>query len=434
MTEDRINGYLEAGISRSMIEYIGTHDEIGVDYQEQLLETLEHNGMEALEACIEELIQKGLWEDDRDILSPREAAALDKALDIVMDLEEMPKESQLPMQYLNNAYIMRRLFYNQGENLLEGLSPSVADTVVHTAQRGQTYEVTLWQDTILPIDKNLEPFDFAVLDVIYSLYCNDIQVFTTKWIDMLLSGSKKRNPTANAIARIDGAIEKLAMTNVLLAVDGKERTATPLLAAERFGARQGYIYALVEINDLYAYAHDQNQIINVPASYMDTTSLPQEFAFADTETAIIIKRRVIARAMRILKINDSKAKLKNWNRISLIQKKDKAEGLFPELNLMPQLSGTDADEKISRQWRTKQKPLYVKIVRGTLENLKRQYVILDYQEHKDNDSKNPKDPVTGFDILCFTKSEQSALSKMREELKPQYVQRLLEQRKNQLSK
>ena len=78
---------------------------------------------------------------------------------------------------------------------------------------------------------------------------------------------------------------------------------------------------------------------------------------------------------------------------------------------------------------TKQKPLYIKVVRGTLENLKRQYVILDYEEHKDNDSKNPKDPVTGFDIICFTKTELAALHKLREEQKAQYAQTLLAKRK-----
>ena len=126
---------------------------------------------------------------------------------------------------------------------------------------------------------------------------------------------------------------------------------------------------------------------------------------------MIIKRRVILRVMRILKISSGTAKLKNWNRISLIQKKDKSEGLFPELGLMPNIDGLDAEEaeKKLKQWRTKQKPLYIKVVRGTLENLKRQFVILDYEEHRDNDSKNPKDPVTGFDVICFTRKELSNL-------------------------
>ena len=97
---------------------------------------------------------------------------------------------------------------------------------------------------------------------------------------------------------------------------------------------------------------------------------------------------------------------------------------------MPNIDGLDAEEaeKKLRQWRTKQKPMYIKVVRGTLENLKRQFVILDYEEHKDNDSKSPRDPVTGFDIICFTKDEQDKLFKKRDELKSDYVNKLLKKR------
>lgn len=128
--------------------------------------------------------------------------------------------------------------------------------------------------------------------------------------------------------------------------------------------------------------------------------------------------------------NKGSKRLKNWNRISLIQKKDKSDGLFPKLGLMPNIEGLDAEEaeKKLKQWRTKQKPLYIKVVRGTLENLKRQFVILDYEEHRDNDSKNPKDPVTGFDVICFTRKELSNLQRQREEQKPLYVKTLLENR------
>ena len=97
---------------------------------------------------------------------------------------------------------------------------------------------------------------------------------------------------------------------------------------------------------------------------------------------------------------------------------------------MPNIDGLDADEaeKRLKQWRTKQKPMYIKVVRGTLENLKRQFVILDYEEHRDNDSKSLREPVTGFDVICFNKTEQTALFKMRDEQKPDYVAKLLKKR------
>ena len=272
------------------------------------------------------------------------------------------------------------------------------------------------------------------MDAIYTLYCNGIKMFSTKWLDMLLSGNRGKAPTANSIARIDRAIEKLSMIHLQYKVQREMADETPLLSVQRFGNTQGHFYYLNSINNLYAYAHDKGQVINVPNSYLDTTKLPKEFAFADTETAMIIKRRVVLRVMRILYMNNKGSKrLKNWNRISLIQKKDKSDGLFPKLGLMPNIEGLDAEEaeKKLKQWRTKQKPLYIKVVRGTLENLKRQFVILDYEEHKDNDSKSLRDPVTGFDIICFNKTEQNALYKMRDEQKQEYVNGLLKKRQQQ---
>ena len=334
------------------------------------------------------------------------------------------------MQYLNNTLVMRKLFYYDGD-LLEDLAPGEKGLADFETRRGERWSIEFWSDSKLTIDSSLDPFDFVVLDVIYTLYCNGIKAFSTKWIDVLLSGSSKRSTTANSAARIDRTIEKLSMIHIRCELNNVPRDETPLLSVERFGHSLGYIYYLNSINDLYAYAHDKKQIANTPNSYFDTSKLPKEFAFADTETAMVIKRRVILRVMRILKISSGKAMLPNWNRISLIQKKDKSEGIFPELGLMPDVEDLDpmTAEKKLKQWRTKQKPLYIKVVRGTLENLKRQFVILDYEEHKDNDSKNPKDPVTGFDIICFTKTEQTALHKLRDEQKPQYVQTLMTKRK-----
>lgn len=430
MTDQEIRTIIEAGVDRNEIEYIMMHSEIGEDFQDQLIGLLAKGDLDIYNAAIDELILQGVWDESRDESDPRVEAEASEAIEYIMSLDEPPKELPIQMQYLNNTLVMRKLFYYDGD-LLEDLAPGVKIDAGFETRRGEQWEIEFWSDSRLTIDKSLDPFDFAILDVVYTLHCNGIKAFSTKWIDILLSGSSKRNSTANAIARIDRAIDKLSLTHVQCELNGVPRDETPLLSVERFGHSQGYIYYLKRINDLYAYAHDQKQIANTPNSYFDTSKLPKEYAFADTETAIILKRRVILRVMRILKISSDKAMLANWNRISLIQKKDKSEGLFPELGLMPDVEDLDptAAEKKLKQWRTKQKPLYIKVVRGTLENLKRQYVILDYEEHKDNDSKNPKDPVTGFDIICFTKTERAALQKLRDEQKPQYVQNLLDKRK-----
>ena len=434
MTDQEIRQLIESGIERSEIEYVMRLDYIGEAFQRQLLQLLADGNMDAYEGALMHLYEMGILKEsdyERDYeLSPEQEAQLNDALDYVMNLDEPPKEIPLQMQYLNNTLIMRKLFDYNGD-ILEDIAPGVHSGAEFDTTTGENWTVDFWSDSGLTIDKSLDHFEWAIMDAIYTLHCNGIKMFSTKWLDMLLSGNRGKAPTANSIARIDRSIEKLSMIHLQYKVQREMADETPLLSVQRFGNTQGHFYYLNSINNLYAYAHDKGQVINVPNSYLDTTKLPKEFAFADTETAMVIKRRVVLRVMRILHMNNKGSKrLKNWNRISLIQKKDKSDGLFPNLGLMPNIDGLDAAEaeKKLKQWRTKQKPLYIKVVRGTLENLKRQYVILDYEEHKDNDSKSVRDPVTGFDIICFNKTEQNRLFTMRDEQKPVYVANLLKKR------
>ena len=434
MTDQEIRQLIESGVERSEIEYVMSLDYIGDAFQSQLLQLLADGNMDAYEGALTQLYEMDILKEsdyERDYeLSPEQEAQLNAALDYVMSLDAPPKEVPLQMQYLNNTLIMRKLFDYSGD-ILEDVAPGKDDWAEFETTTGEKWDVGFWSDSGLTIDKSLDHFEWAIMDAIYTLYCNGIKMFSTKWLDMLLSGNRGKAPTVNSIARIDRAIEKLSMIHLQYKVQREMADETPLLSVQRFGNTQGHFYYLNSINNLYAYAHDKGQVINVPNSYLDTTKLPKEFAFADTETAMVIKRRVVLRVMRILHMNNKGSKrLKNWNRISLIQKKDKSDGLFPNLGLMPNIDGLDAAEaeKKLKQWRTKQKPLYIKVVRGTLENLKRQYVILDYEEHKDNDSKSVRDPVTGFDIICFNKTEQNRLFTMRDEQKPVYVANLLKKR------
>lgn len=437
MTDEKIRELIESGVERSEIEYVMRLDYIGEAFQSQLLQLLADGNMDAYEGALTQLYELGvLKETDYERayeLTPEQEAKLNEALDYVMSLDAPPKEVPLQMQYLNNTLIMRKLFDYKGD-ILEDVTPGIYSGAEFETTKGENWSVEFWSDSGLTIDKSLDQFDLAVMDAIYTLHCYEIKMFSTRWIDMLLSGNRGKAPTANSIARIDRTIDKLSLIHLRYEVQGELADETPLLSVQRFGNTQGWYYYLNSINNLYTYAHDKNQVINVPNSYLDTSKLPKDFAFADTETAMVIKRRVMLRVMRILHMNNKGSKrLKNWNRISLIQKKDKSDGLFPNLGLMPNIDGLDAAEaeKKLKHWRTRQKPLYIKVVRGTLENLKRQYVILDYEEHKDNDSKSVRDPVTGFDIICFNKTEQNALYTMRDELKPDYVNKLLKKRQQQ---
>lgn len=455
MTDQEIRQIIEDGVDRSEIEYIMMHSEIGEDFQDQLIGLLARGDLDTYNASIDELILQGIWDESKDgtmVLPPEEEDKLNAALEYVMDLDEPPREVTPQVQYLNLTYVMRHLFYNEND-ILSVLTPDQGNTVKFQTDKGEKWEVYYDTTSLLTIDERLDPFDFAVLDAIFTLHCNEINFFSTKWIDMLLSGSSKRSTTKGGTDRIERSIEKLCYLNVQITINGEEREYSRLLSVQRFGNDEGSYYYLDDLNDLYKYAAEMHQVANVPAAYFDTSTLPKEYKFSDTETAIYIKRRVIARVMGILRQSEAKHHgRQHWNRISLIHAKEKKyydpkgrqkardpfnaeyqhtkhRGLFAELGLLPDVDGlSPAEQKeVMSKWR-KPKADYMRVVRGTLEHLKRTYVILDYEEVRPNESKSLKEPVIGYDIICFNKTEVNKLKGMRDEQKASYVQGLLDKR------
>lgn len=461
MTDQEIRRLIEAGVDRSEIEYIMMHSEIGEEFQDQLLELLAAGDFAKYHNYLDEMMQWNIWDDSKDgdgTLPLEEEEKINELLNYLMTLTEPPKELPIQMQYLNLTYVMRHMFYNK-DDVLSVLTPDQGNTVKFQTDRGEKWEVFYDTDSLLTVDKRLDPFDFNVLDAIFTLHTNEINFFSTRWLDMILSGSGKRSTTKGSIDRIDHSIEKLSYLNIQITINGKERAYSRLLSVQRFGNTEGSYYYLNELNDFYMYAVEMGQVANTPATYFDTSALPKEYKFSDTETAILIKRRVIARVMGILRQSEAKHHVrKNWNRISLIHSKDKKHinqkgrqknreadvveyphtkrnGLFGELGLLPDVDGlTPAEQKeVMSKWR-KPKADYMRVVRGTLEHLKRIYVILDYEEVRPNESKSLRDPVIGYDIICFTQTEINALNGMREELKASWVQKKLDKRHSTQSK
>ena len=453
MTDQEIRVIIEAGVDRSEIEYIMMHSEIGEAFQDQLIGLLAKGDLDTYEAAVEELILQGIWDENKDEeYIQLELERFHNAIDKLVDTYEIPSEAPFQMQYLNLAYVTRHLFYNEND-ILSVLTPDQGNTIKFQTDGGEKWAVTYDTDSFLGVDQRLDPFDFAVLDVIYTLHTNEIPLFSPRWIDSILTGSKKRLATMGGLERIERSIEKLSYLNIQITIDGEDRQRTPLLSVQRFDFAEGRFYCLYAINDLYQYAADMSQIANVPAEYFDTSTLPKEYKFSDTETAIVIKRRIIARVMGILRQSDAKHHgRKHWNRISLIRAKEKKyydpkgrqksrepfdteyphtkhRGLFAELGLLPDLDGLDPTEQreIMSRWR-KPKAEYMRVVRGTLEHLKQIYVIMDYEEVRPNESKSLREPVIGYDIICFNKTEVNKLKGMRDEQKSAYVKGLLDKR------
>lgn len=410
---------------RSLMEFVGAHKELDEDSRQQLIDMLEKNQLDEFWAAVEELKMNGLMDDDDidDNLSEAEQRDLDDTVEALFLLDrDKLQEPHINMQYINNTTIAKRLYNQQKKIVLHG-SASKDQCILEEIGK-ESWEVSFFVKTSLDyIETTLTPFDIAVLDVIYSLYFNGITIFNTTWIDHLLTGNPRRLSSPTTLSRIDLSVDKLNRIYYQISIDSEPRSKSRLLYTLRFGAKVGYTYVLKRLTDIYKYAHDKHQIINFPSEWLDTSDLPKNFAFSDSETAILIKRRVIARVGRIIYLSKRRGKqLKSWNRLSLIQEKDSTKGLFPVLGLMP-AQGEEDD------WRKNKKPRYIKAVVGTLENLKRKYAILNYEEHREGGSKSRKAPITGYDIICFNKTEAKALQSMRDEQKPAYVQGLLAKHK-----
>ena len=217
MTDQEIRQLIESGVERSEIEYVMSLDYIGDAFQSQLLQLLADGNMDAYEGALTQLYEMDILKEsdyERDYeLSPEQEAQLNAALDYVMSLDAPPKEVPLQMQYLNNTLIMRKLFDYNGD-ILEDVAPGKDAWAEFETTKGENWEVGFWSDSGLTIDKSLDHFEWAIMDAIYTLHCNGIKMFSTKWLDMLLSGNRGKAPTANSITRIDVAIEKLSLIHL----------------------------------------------------------------------------------------------------------------------------------------------------------------------------------------------------------------------------
>lgn len=355
----------------------------------------------------------------------------------VLDAASSGINVNIEIQYSGTAFIFRRLFFNQSKKLLRDMEGHEVYETSFTDRSGVTWDIEFWTEKYASPYDTLEPFDYALLDVFFTLYCYGIRIVTVDQLDMLLSGNDDRVSGAQKIARIKESIDRLTAVHVGFTVRGNTYPAERLLDIDCFEHltdengtySDTYVY-LHGINSLYSYARDFHEIANAPKEYYDTAALPDEYKFNDTETAIILKRRVITKVMGILRMSRQKGRLyTNWNRLSLEQKQDKTKGILPELDLMPHYlenATEEENDKIYKKWRKKEKPVYVDIVRGTLENMKANYAFLDYEDVFEG--KGPRYPLIGFDIICFTQTELNALQKLRDEQKKDYVQGLMDKR------
>ena len=159
MTDLEIRKLIDAGVDRNEIEYIMLHSEIGEEFQNQLLSILARGDIVTYNGAIDELILRGIWDEDKDTdgtLPPDVEEKINAVIDYVMSLEELPREITPQMQYLNLTYVMRHLFYNK-DDILSILAPDKGNSVKFQTDRGEKWEVYYDTDSLLSVgvDYNL---------------------------------------------------------------------------------------------------------------------------------------------------------------------------------------------------------------------------------------------------------------------------------------
>lgn len=299
-------------------------------------------------------------------------------------------------QYMNNTKISRILSTKPIpiEEVVSELKIPINDKIINL--------VDIWRDENITLStNNITQFDMAIMDAAYTIMCSGYMVITAEWIARVLSGNPDQKITPQKIGAIRRSIDKLRSVHIKIdckdEINARRDTRgkiekfiyeSYLLPLDKIEARyeangkEIVAYLVLTKPALYRYAEIFNQIIDVPAELLDTHE-----EFRDTDEAILIKRYVIKRVAQIV----SKNKL-NSNKISFLwydKDIDEERGLFPELGYVP---------NDSKAWRDKKQKIN-KTVKLTLKSLKDKNAIKDFEEYREDGTKNPASPIMGYKIF-----------------------------------
>lgn len=298
-------------------------------------------------------------------------------------------------QYMNNTKIGRSIMnkdFNLEEYMKNHITVEVSDNAINL--------VDIWKDENISLSTyNINLFDMAVMDAAYTIMVSGYEVITPEWIGKVLSGNTDQRITAQRKEKIQKSIDKLRSIHIRINCEKEIKTRKdtknkikkfvyesyllPLGKAEikyQANGKEVTAYTVLEKPALYWYAENLHQIVDVPASLLET----QE-EFHDTDEAILIKRYVIKRVAQILTGSGMYS-----NKISFLweDKNGEKKGLFTELGCIP-------DD--SKAWRD-QKQKINRIVKLTLQSLKDRNIILDYEAYREQGSTNPSKPILGYQI------------------------------------
>lgn len=262
-----------------------------------------------------------------------------------------------------------------------------SDQIINLIDVKKDPHITLSQD-------NITPFDISVMDAIYTIICMGYTIIAAEWIAKVMSGNIKQKATKKQLASIYDSIDKMRCVHIK--ISGKNDTVSGgntknkirefscesyLLPVDKIttiyeNGKQTVAYPVLAKPALYRYAEAIHQIIEVPVNFLDTQA-----EYRDTEEAILIKRYIVKHIGQVF----GKEKV---SYLSYEEENDAQKGLFPELGYYPDNTG---------KWRNKKEKIN-KVVKLTLESLKKKHIIVDYESYRKNETKNPAVPIMGYKI------------------------------------
>ncbi len=199
-------------------------------------------------------------------------------------------------EYLNNTRIAKLITGNAGLYDTEMKIVVGRDKDKQIMIRARIYG----GGELLP-DRDLSPFDLAIMDTVYTLHMAGNKVMTPLMILKTMSGNCNQRPTAQKTERIVQSIQKLMQLRIeidctdemqmrrVINKDEEMHLDDCLLAIDDDRNGNEIEYSLRHCPVLYQYAEKNRQIISVPVDLLNVKTI------SETETNILLRRYLIRR-------------------------------------------------------------------------------------------------------------------------------------------
>lgn len=183
--------------------------------------------------------------------------------------------------------------------------------------------VNLWKDKDVALSSNnITLYDLAVMDAVYTLYCNGCAAFTPEMVARVMSGDLKAYIKPQKAGAITRSLRKLAFIRITLDCTEEYKARGIKIRAGGSALFTDYLlpmseiqlkavngdtyldgFSVKEVPILYDYAKRIGKIASVPTSLLDIPGV------SDTDDGILVKRYLIQR-IEELKRARNKSELK----------------------------------------------------------------------------------------------------------------------------